>query len=408
MLRPRRLGMGTVALAAAGIVALPAAATAAPTGGTASGLRPPVAGSSPEWSWGYNGLGHLGNGTTTNSAVPVRVTGLTGLTQVVGIAAGRYAGYAVHRDGTAWAWGYNAYGQLGNGTITNSAVPVRVSGLTRVVALAGGSVNGYALRQDGTVWSWGYNNYGQLGNGTTTNSRVPVRVVGLDRVIAIASGGTTGYALRQDGTVWAWGYNDEGQLGNGTTANSPLPVRVLGLHGVRAIAGGQETGYALRRDGTVWAWGHNNHGQLGNGTVVSSTIPVAIRNLSEVTAIAASSEGNSGYALRGDGTAWAWGLNNTGQLGNGTDDTSLVPVQVTGSTGLVGVTAISAGSFSGYAVRRDGTVWAWGSNFFGQLGNGTTTPSFSLRPVRVSGVARAEAIAGGGFSGYTLVNTWDR
>nr|WP_313949794.1 hypothetical protein [Frankia sp. ACN1ag] len=160
----------------------------------------------------------------------------------------------------------------------------------------------------------------------------------------------------------------------------------------------------MRQDGTVGAWGANDEGQLGNGTTVSSTVPVAIRNLSEVTAIAASSEGNSGYALRGDGTAWAWGLNNTGQLGNGTDDTSLVPVQVSGSTGLVGVTAISAGSFSGYALRADGTVWAWGSNFFGQLGH-STTPPYSLLPVQVSGVAGAEAIAGGGFSGYTLVNT---
>jgi alpha-tubulin suppressor-like RCC1 family protein len=363
-----------------------------------------VTGSGAEWSWGYNGLGQLGNGTTTNSAVPVRVSGLTGLTDVVGVAAGRYAGYAVRGDGTAWSWGYNAYGQLGNGTITNSTVPVRVSGLTRVVALAGGSVNGYALRRDGTVWAWGYNNYGQLGNGTTTNSRVPVRVLGLSRIVAIASGGATGYALRADGTVWAWGYNDEGQLGNGTTANSPRPVRVLGLSGVRAIAGGQESGYALRQDGTVQAWGANDEGQLGNGTIVSSTVPVAVRNLTGVTAIAASSEGNSGYALGLDGTAWAWGLNNTGQLGNGTDDTSPVPVRVSGSTGLVGVTAVSAGSFSGYALRQDGTVWAWGSNFFGQLGHGTTTPSFSLRPVQVSGVANADAIAGGGFSGYTLVN----
>ncbi|WP_328591784.1 hypothetical protein [Candidatus Frankia alpina] len=237
---------------------------------------------------------------------------------------------------------------------------------------------------------------------------MPVRVVGLTRVIAIASGGATAYALREDGTVWAWGDNDEGQLGNGTTASSPLPVRIIGLSGVRAIAGGQEAGYALRRDGTIWAWGANDEGQLGNGTIVSSTVPVAVRNLTGVTAIAASSEGASGYALRGDGTAWAWGLNNTGQLGNGTDDTSLVPVQVNGTTGLVGVTAISADSFSGYALRQDGTVWAWGSNFFGQLGRGLTTPPYSLLPVRVSGIARAEAVAGGGFSGYTLVNTWDR
>jgi alpha-tubulin suppressor-like RCC1 family protein len=399
--------MGTVALAAAGLVALPAAAAAAPAWGAVPGPRPLAAASGTEWSWGYNGLGALGDGTTANSAVPVRVSGLTGLTRVVGVAAGRYSGYAVRADRTAWSWGYNAYGQLGDGTLTNSTVPVQISGLTQVAALAGGSISAYALRQDGTVWAWGYNNYGQLGNGTNTNSRVPVQVTGLSRIIAIASGGATGYALRGDGTVWAWGYNAEGQLGNGTTTDSSVPVQVTGLSGVRAIAGGQQSGYALGWDGTVRAWGDNDHGQLGDGTANSSPVPVAVHNLTEVTAIAASSEGNTGYALRRDGTVWAWGQGNTGQLGNGDDEGSPVPVQVSSSTGLVGVTAISAGSFSGYALRWDGTAWAWGSNYYGQLGNGTTTPPYSLRPVQVSGVAKAEDIAGGGFSGYTLIGTWD-
>ncbi|SNQ50495.1 RCC1 domain-containing protein, alpha-tubulin suppressor [Frankia canadensis] len=411
MFRRRRLGPGTLALAAAGILALPtaaAAATAATTPpDTATGPHRLAAASGTEWSWGYNGLGALGNGTTTNSAVPVRVSGLTGLDRVVGVAAGRYSGYAVRADGTPWSWGYNAYGQLGDGTTMNRTLPVRISGLTQVSALAGGSVNGYALRQNGTVWAWGYNTYGQLGNGTTTtSSRVPVQVGGLDRIIAIASGGQTGYALRGDGTVWAWGYNDEGQLGDGTTTDSSVPVQVAGLSGIRAIAGGQENGYALGWDGMVRAWGENDHGQLGNDTTTASSTPVVVPGLTQVTAIAASSEGNTGYALRRDATLWAWGLGNTGQLGNGDDESSLVPVQVNGGTGLVGVTAISAGSFSGYALRWDGTAWAWGSNYYGQLGNGTTMPPYSLSPVQVSGTVKAEAIAGGGFSGYSLLGTW--
>ncbi len=406
MFRRRRLGIGVVALAATGMVTLSTAITVAPAWGKVPVRHPQAAASGTEWSWGYNGLGALGNGTTANSAVPVRVSGLTGLDRVVGIAGGRYSGYAVRADGTAWSWGYNAYGQLGNGSTINSTVPVQISGLTQVAALAGGAINGYALRRDGTVWAWGYNNLGQLGNGTTVNSTVPVRVAGLNRIIAIAGGGLSGYALRGDGTVWAWGYNDEGQLGDGTTIDRATPVRVSGLTGVRAIAGAQESGYALGWDGTVRAWGENSAGQLGDGTTTSSPVPVLVHSLTEVTGLTASSEGNTGYALRRDGTAWAWGLGNTGQLGNGDDENAVLPVQVSGSTGLTGVTAISAGSFSGYATRWDGTVWAWGSNYYGQLGNGVTTPPYSLRPVQVSGVAKAEAIAGGGFSGYTLVGTW--
>jgi len=390
----------------AAVVALPAAASAAPARGAVAGPHALAAASGSESSWGYNGLGALGNGTTTNSAVPVQVSGLTGLNRVVGLAAGRYSGYAVAADGTPWAWGYNAYGQLGDGTTTNRTYPVRINGLTQVAALAGGSVNGYALRQDGTVWAWGYNTYGQLGNGTTTNSRLPVQVSRLNRIIAITSGGQTGYALRGDGTVWAWGYNDEGQVGDGTTINRSVPVQVSGLSNIRAIAGGQEDGYALSWDGTVRAWGENDHGQLGNGSTTASPVPVLVHNLTGVTAIAASSEGNSGYALRRDGTAWAWGLGNTGQLGNGDDDGSLLPIPVSTTTGLDGVIAISAGSFSGYALRWDGTVWAWGSNYYGQLGNGVTTPPYSLRPVQVSGLVKAQAIAGGGFSGYSLLGTW--
>ncbi|MCK9895187.1 RCC1 repeat- and reductase domain-containing protein [Frankia sp. AgB32] len=407
MFRRRRLPHGMVALAAAGMLALPAAIAMTPAAAAAPEPHPLAAASGNEWSWGYNGLGALGDGTTANRSVPVRVSGLTGLDRVVGIAGGRYSGYAVRADGTAWSWGYNAYGQLGNGSTANTTVPVRITGLTQVAAVAGGTINGYALRRDGTVWAWGYNNLGQLGNGTTVNSTVPVQVPGLNHIIAIAAGGQSGYALRGDGTVLAWGYNDEGQLGDGTTIDRMTPVQVSGLRGVRAIAGGQESGFALGWDGVVRAWGANDDGQLGDGTTTEHLVPAPVHNLTEVIAIAASSEGNTGYALRRDGTLWAWGLGNTGQLGNGDDESSSLPVQVSGSTGLVGVTAISAGSFSGYATRWDGTVWSWGSNYYGQLGNGTTTPPYSLRPVQVSGVVKAEAIAGGGFSGYTLLGTWD-
>ena len=149
---------------------------------------------------------------------------------------------------------------------------------------------------------------------------------------------------RSDGTVWAWGVGTVGQLGNGGTANSPVPVQVSGLTGVTAISGS----YALRSDGTVWAWGSNTQGQLGNGTTGNnSTVPVKVSGLTGVTAIAGVLDGGSGYALRSDGTVWAWGPNFFGELGNGTTTQSTVPVKV---SGLTGVAAIAGGDGTGYAL----------------------------------------------------------
>ena len=177
------------------------------------------------WAWGYGGDGLLGNGSSVlTSPVPVMVTGLS---DVIDVASGGQAGYAVKSDGTLWAWGHNVSGALGNGTTTDSYVPVQVSGLTQVTAVAG-STEGYALKSDGTVWGWGPGVYGALGTASA-GSTTPVQIAGLSGVTAIDGGIYAGYALKFDGTVWAWGLNGHGALGDGTTTNSPTPVQVRGL-----------------------------------------------------------------------------------------------------------------------------------------------------------------------------------
>ena len=197
--------------------------------------------------------------------------------------------------------------------------------------------------------------------------------------------------------VYAWGSNWGQQLGTGQLGGwSSTPTRVIGLSGVRTVTGGGSTGYALRTDGTVWAWGGNNAGQLGNGWTAAayggSTLPVPVTGLTGVTAIAA--RGQHAYALRTDGTVWAWGENFHGQLGNGTRTNSPVPVRV---TGLTGVTAIGSGDVTGYAVLADGTVRSWGFNGGGHLGNGSTVDD-ATTPVQVTGLTGVTAIAGGGHS----------
>ncbi len=342
---------------------------------------------------------------------------------------------------TVAAWGDNFFGQLGNGVPlpypddSRSTMPVEVSDLNgaEVKAIAGGDNHSLALKNDGTVWAWGLNQDGELGDGTNTDSSTPVEVKDpndpsgyLSGVKALAAGSSHSLALKDDGTVWAWGTNESGQLGDGTNAKQHPAGQGGKPKGVEAISGGGAPSYslALKDDGTVWAWGDNRAsqgtrigGQLGDDEITSSNTPLQVSDLpSGMEAIAAGAE--HGLALKDDGTVWAWGNNWFGQLGDGTttDGTqttcevtmiggrtssscpdSNTPVQI---SEVGGIEAIAAGGAHGLALKDDGTVWAWGMNQDGQLGNGTytlgtSTPGINT-PVQVSNLSAVKAIAGGG------------
>ncbi|KNY26102.1 regulator of chromosome condensation RCC1 [Pseudobacteroides cellulosolvens ATCC 35603 = DSM 2933] len=289
------------------------------------------------------------------------------ISEVTAVAAGNGHSLALKSDGTVWAWGYNEYGQLGDGTIVDKgAKPVQVLGLTNVISIAAGECHSFALKSDGTVWAWGHNSYGQLGDGTTVGEAKPIQVLGLTNVISIAAGEFDSFALKSDGTVWAWGYNGYGQLGDGTTEDKTKPVQVLELTNVISIAAGGYHGFVLKSDGTVWAWGYNGYGQLGDGTTVGKTKPVQVLGLTNVISIAAG--GYHSFALKSDGTVWTWGYNYYGQLGDGTTEEKTRPVQVLGLTNVI---SIAAGGYHSIAQKSDGTFWAWGRNSYGQLGDGT-------------------------------------
>ena len=329
------------------------------------------------------------------------------------LAAGSIHVMALRSDGTPFVWGLNSLGALGDGSagILIRATPVPVVGLSGVMAIAAGSGHSLALRTDGGVWAWGDNTVGILGDGTTIPRGLPVQVrapggVGLlGGITAIAAGGSHSLALKNDGTVWGWGRNDSGVLGNNTTVSSAVPVQASVPTGVIAIATSTLHSLALVSDGsgttgTVWAWGSNATGQLGDGTIVDKLVPTPVPGLTGVKAIVAGN--NYSIALKSNGTVWAWGDNSFGQLGDGSTTRQLAPVQVTGLNGIIAVTAIAAAG-SSYAVKADGTVWAWGSNSTGELGDGTTTPRFT--PVQVLGpggngflLGVKSVTAGGGFA----------
>jgi len=341
------------------------------------------------WDWGLNTWGKLGDGTAstytsgfTTPAIdhdhhtPVRVHGVGDVGYfgpAAAIMGGESHNFALKADGTVWSWGYNAFGQLGDGTNVDRYTPVQVAGLDSVVSLGGRGYHSLVVKADGSVWTWGFNSTGQLGDGTTTNQNRPVQVPGLSGVLAVTGGYNFSLALMSDHTLRAWGNGSSGQLGNGATAQSLVPVALTGLTNVAQVSAGWKHAVAVRFDGTVWTWGQNTNGQLGNGTTTDSTVPVQVSGLTNVIAVSGGDCHTA--ALKADGTVWAWGCNNNSkgvgnfEVGDGTSIERHAPVQV---SGLRNVVAIAARDYHNVALRSDGTVWAWGFNENGQLGDGTT------------------------------------
>jgi len=355
-------------------------------------------------TFGDNGYGQLGDGTTLRRMSPVNVIG--GLDDVIAIAGGQIHTLALKLDGTVWSWGYNGgmEGVLGAG-ITDSyrTAPVQVlqsSGpLTGVVAVAAGLRHSLALKADGTVWVWGQGYYGALGLGNQNNQSRAVPVPGLSGVTAIAAGGFHSLAVQTNGStsgvLWGWGHNNAGQLADGTTATRYSPILIA--EQVALSAAGVSHTLVRKADGSLWGAGLNDLGQLGNGTTLSPqlTFAAALQGLSGVTKLSAS--GVHTLALTGSGEAWATGYNGYGPLGDGTILKKASPVRVT----LVrGVVDIAAGLFGqsiywvtathSLALTSDGRVWSWGSNSTGALGNGLTIDDHRYRPQPIPGFSAAD------------------
>jgi alpha-tubulin suppressor-like RCC1 family protein len=343
--------------------------------------------------WGYNYYGQLGDGTTTHRLLPADVLGLA--SGVIAIAAGRRQTCALTTVGGVKCWGYNNYGQLGDGTIESHSTPVDVVGLTSgVSAIAAGEYHTCALTTAGGIKCWGYNDFGQLGDGTTTNRSIPVDVAGLaSGVSAVAAGGGYTCALTSTGGVKCWGYNYLGQLGDGTIESHSTPVDVVGLtSGVSAVAAGDYHVCAVTISGGVKCWGYNPYGQLGDGTIDSHSTPVDVDGLTSGVSAVAAGEYHT-CALTTDAGVKCWGFNYYGQLGDGNSMThSSIPVDVAGLTD--GVSAIAAGSLHTCAITTGSGGRCWGNNDYGQLGDGTTTSSST--PVDVGGLANGvSAVAAG-------------
>ncbi|WP_164545672.1 MerR family transcriptional regulator [Paenibacillus albus] len=313
------------------------------------------------WGWGNVNLKNRAEGSMPTPTML--------LSNVEGIAAsmGHYHSFAIKGDGTVWGWGSNTHGQLGNGTIDNYVdTPIKVEGIEDAASVTGGVFHALALKKDSSVWAWGPNWYGQLGDGTVDARIAPVKIEGLTDVKEVSAGCFHSMALKNDGTVWRFGgYGD-------CTDAYPIkdevwtPTQIVSLERIIQISAGGCHGAALRNDGTVWTWGYNTEGQLGDRAFDAkcSMEPRMVVGLSDVQAVAAG--GRFTLALCKDGTVWSWGSNVNGELGDGTYDKnrSAKPIK-----GLEDVIHIAAGTKHAMAIKKDGSVWLWGRNAHGQLGD---------------------------------------
>ena len=329
------------------------------------------------WAWGRSNVGQLGDGTIVSKSSPIQIGALTTWSKIYSSKPGSHS-LAIKTDGTLWAWGYNAQGQLGDGTIVSKSSPIQVGALTTWAEISTGSNHSLAIKTDGTLWSWGDNDaYGQLGDGTIVRKSSPIQVGALTTWSKIQGGGNNSYAIKTDGTLWSWGYNGDGELGDGTIVNKSSPIQVGALTTWASISAAAD-GHVLsvKTDGTLWAWGYNFYGQLGDGTIISKSSPIQIGALTTWSNVAC---GNTfSVAVKTDDTFWAWGRNQLGQLGDGTIVSKSSPIQIGALTTWDNV---SSGASSTITIKTDGTLWAWGDNTNGELGDGTIVRKSS--PIQV-------------------------
>jgi alpha-tubulin suppressor-like RCC1 family protein len=349
------------------------------------------------WLWGDNNYGQLGDNTIVKKSSPVQtIAGGTNWKQVASGYAERSA--AIKTDGTLWLWGDNTNGELGDNTIVKKSSPIQVVGsATNWKQVALGYLHTAAIKTDGTLWTWGDNTYGELGDNTIVKKSSPVQTI---------SGGTNwkqvtlGYlnnaAIKTNGTLWTWGDNTWGQLGDNTIVSKSSPVQTIaGGTNWKQVASGKLHVGAIKTDGTLWMWGYNgNYGELGDNTVVNKSSPV--QTIAGGTNWKQISCGFSvSVAIKTDGTLWSWGYNFYGSLGDNTNVNKSSPVQtISGGTNWK---QVACGASHTAAIKTDGTLWTWGVNNYGRLGDNSIANKSS--PVQtIAGGTNWKQVSGGKYN----------
>ncbi len=342
-------------------------------------------------AWGYNPFGGLGDGTTANSSTPVVSDGDGWAT----VSTGSFHSCGVRSDGTLWCWGRNNFGQLGIGSTTNYPVPVQVGTASDWTSVSVGGNFTCGTRSSatlGTLWCWGRNNFGQLGTGSTVDELVPTQVGTASDWANLSANFGHSCGIRISGaasTMWCWGSGALGALGNGSTMDELVPTQVGTASDWVNVSAGDAHSCGVRSsgtEGTAWCWGRNDLGQLGTGSTSGySPVPVQVGAESDWVELSAAdfhscgTRGTPGFGGSLGSTLWCWGRNTSGELGDGTTNNSPMPVQVGTSADWANVS--TGGVHTCATTLLPGTAWCWGDNSSGQLGDGTNNGS--LVPVQV-------------------------
>ena len=361
-------------------------------------------------AWGDNSSGQLGIGATSAAtSFPVPVHATWPVSKMTSALRGQYNAAAVKSDGTVWSWSNNGNGQVGDTSTLPRSTPVQATGVTGVTSISGGGDYGdHVLALDflGRVTAWGRNTEGQVGDGTNATPRTTPAVIASASWRAIAAGDEHSLAINSSGNVQSWGLDSSGQLGNDaafTSSFTPVAVSTASVFNIIQVAAGNAHSVALRADGTVWTWGSDASGQLGNDAAFANqALPVQVAGLANVVQITAGSYHS--LALRSDGTVWTWGRNDLGQGGDNTTTPHPTAVQVVGEAAgnLTDVRAIAGGCNHSFAIKGDGTLRTWGSDVWGELGDGGSTAR--LRPGAIA-LPTTVAMAEGGYIGSVAVLT---
>lgn len=289
------------------------------------------------------------------------------------VSASVYHSMGIKQDGTLWAWGY---GQLGDGNNAMSSVVIPIMPLIQWQSISTGNKHTVAISQDSTLWAWGSNEFGQLGDGTLVDKNTPIQV-GIAKWLHVSAGYGHTIAIRHDGTLWSWGSNGNWQLGDSTNVMyKSLPGQIGTDNNWKSISAGSRFNIAIKQDGTIWAFGRNDEGELADGTNISKNFPVQIGFDTDWKIVTAG--GGHCMAIRQDGTLWCWEANDKGQLGDGTVNNANTLVKIGVDTNWL---QISGGRAHSLAIKVDGSLWVWGDNVVGQLGDSTLM--FQFTPIQL-------------------------